>query len=59
LRLADEWDKEYSKASLKETIKSRMSGDLEDACLLLLRDPVDEYCNAIKAVSFESLLAHW
>lgn len=47
----DEWDKAYAKASLKEIIKAKMGGPIEDACLLLLRDPVDEYCNAIKEVS--------
>ena len=41
-----------------ETIKSKMSGDLEQACLWLLRSPIDEFCLDVKHVSVQ-LVDRW
>lgn len=48
--VTEAWDKVDSDRSLVEVIKKNMSGPLEHACLLLLKTPIDAYCEMIKKV---------
>ena len=37
--------------SLEATLKAKLSGSFEDACLLLLKLPFDGYCEKLKKVT--------
>eukprot|EP00604_Paraphysomonas_vestita_P002730 CAMPEP_0174818444 /NCGR_PEP_ID=MMETSP1107-20130205/1112_1 /TAXON_ID=36770 /ORGANISM="Paraphysomonas vestita, Strain GFlagA" /LENGTH=757 /DNA_ID=CAMNT_0016030273 /DNA_START=360 /DNA_END=2633 /DNA_ORIENTATION=+ len=40
--------------SLEKTLKSKLSGSMEEACLLLLKDPIDACCEKLK-IAFDGL----
>lgn len=43
------WDSKYiTDDSLEKTLKSKLSGAMEEACLLLLKDPVSACCEKLK-----------
>ena len=41
----------WAGGSLEATLKAKLSGSFEDACLLLLKLPFDGYCEKLKKVS--------
>lgn len=44
------WDKLGSDHSLSKTIIDAMGHDMEEACLLLMKDPLDIFASKIKKV---------
>jgi annexin A7/11 len=49
------WESKYiHDDSLEKTLKGKLSGSMEEACLLLLKDPVDACCEKLKA-AFDGL----
>lgn len=48
----DAWEKTFpGTKSLAQTLKDRLGGHFEEACLLLLKSPLAAWCEKIQAVS--------
>ena len=51
--IVEQWETNFSHdGSLQAMIKDKLGGDLEEACLFLINDPIDTLCLKLKRVMF-------